>query len=159
MPHGWRVCAEKQNPDYAFFRVFSCCVIKILPMLANPAFCQTILRRRFARKSFKNAIELRQRLKSDGECDFADTAIRISQEITRVLEPSMREILDKVYAGHVLKLFAQMIRTKADHFRHLPQRKFFGRMLLYKPARLPDLNRFGSMPRSDALKFRYGQHL
>jgi len=49
----------------------------------------------------------------------------ISQEITRVFEPSARDILHKIYARHLLKLFAQMIRTDVNCFRHLAERKFF----------------------------------
>src|SRR6266700_6806636 len=41
------------------------------------------LRRRLAREFLENTIELRQRLETDGEGDFADPKIRILQEITR----------------------------------------------------------------------------
>ena len=37
-----------------------------------------------------------------------------------------RDIPDKIYAGHLLEIFAQMIRVHADGFRNLGQRKLFG---------------------------------
>src|SRR6184192_2382481 len=102
------------------------------------------LRRRLAREFFENTIELRQRLKPDGERDLADTQIRIQQEITGFFESDACDVIDKIYAGDLLELFAQMIRADIDRFRYLRQRKLFGRMLLDETSRLPDLHRFGS---------------
>jgi hypothetical protein len=113
--------AQKREMLTTHFFGFSCWLIGILRMPAHLAFGRTILRRRFARKSFKNAVELRERLKSSGERDFTDAQIAISQQITRGVEPSARDILDKINAGYLLEIFAQMIRVHVDRFRDFLQ--------------------------------------
>jgi hypothetical protein len=70
--------------------------------------------RRSTRKSFENAIELRERLKSRSERDFADAPIAVSQEITRGVEPSARDILDKIYAGYPPEIFTQVIGVRVN---------------------------------------------
>ena len=67
------------------------------------------LRRRLAREFLENTIELRQRLETDGEGDFADPKIRILQEITRFADADAGDIIDKIYTGHLFELFAQVI--------------------------------------------------
>ena len=94
-------------------------------MSASDAFGRTVFCRRFARKLFENAIELRERLKSHSERDFTDAQIWVSQEVTGSFEPSARDILDKIYAGHLLEAFTQMIRVHADRFRDFGQGKLF----------------------------------
>ena len=77
--------------------------------------------RRFPRQLFENAIELRQRLKPDRECDFADAKIDIMQKGARFFEPCAGDVIDKIYTGHLLELFAQMIRADVDRVRHLTE--------------------------------------
>jgi hypothetical protein len=84
-----------------------------------------ILRRRFTRKSFENAIELRQRLKARRERDFADAQITVSQEITRSVETSACDVFDKLHTGYLLEFFAEIIRVNIDRFRHPREGKFF----------------------------------
>ena len=79
----------------------------------------------FSRKLFENTIELRERLKSCPERDFTDAQFRISQEITCVLEPSVRDILDKIDTSHPLEFFARIIRVHVDRFRDFLQGKLF----------------------------------
>ena len=86
-------------------------------MPATTRLAARILRRRFPEESFENAIELRKRLKSRSERDFTDAQIAVSQKITRIFEPSARDVLDKIYAGYLLEIFAQMIRVNVDRFR------------------------------------------
>jgi hypothetical protein len=94
-------------------------------MSASDAFGRTVFCRRFSRQFFENAIELRERLKSHSERDFTDAQIAVSQEITGSFEPSARDILDKIYAGHLLEAFTQMIRVHADRFCDSGQRELF----------------------------------
>ena len=86
---------------------------------------RTVLRRRFPGKSLKHAIELRERLKSHCERDFTDAKTRISQEITRVLEPSVRDVVNKLYAGYLFEILAQIIRVHVDRFCDSGQRELF----------------------------------
>ena len=85
----------------------------------------TVLRRRFPGESLKNAIELRERLKSHSERDFTDAQTWISQEITRVLEPSVRDVVDKIYAGYLFEILAQIIRVHVDRFCDSGQGELF----------------------------------
>ena len=84
-----------------------------------------VLRWRLAGKSFKDAIELRKRLKSRGERDVADGQIWVSQEVTGSFEPSVREIFDKIYASNLFEIFAQMIRVHADRLSDFSEGKLF----------------------------------
>src|SRR4029450_4318317 len=108
MPHESRVCAETKNDDNAFLRVF-------LPACANFAdsagpYCSgAILCRRFTRKSFENAIELRERLKPSRKRDLADAQIWVAKEITGICKPSARNILHEICAGYLLEIFTQVI--------------------------------------------------
>jgi len=85
----------------------------------------TVLRRRFPGESLKHAIELRERLKSNSEGDFTDTQTRISQEITRVLEPSVRDVVDKIYAGYPFEILTQIIRVHVYRFCDSGQGELF----------------------------------
>lgn len=86
---------------------------------------RAVLSWRFARQFFEDPIELRERLKTDCERDFADAQIRIPQQITRILESDAGDVIDKIYARHLLERFTEMIRADIDCFRHLAERKFF----------------------------------
>lgn len=51
---------------------------------------------RFTRERFENAIELRERLKPDRECDLANAKIRIQQQLARFSEPCAGDVMDKI---------------------------------------------------------------
>jgi hypothetical protein len=53
--------------------------VGILPTQANHTFGSAKLRWRFPGQSLEHAIELRQRLKSHGECNLADPYIAVMQ--------------------------------------------------------------------------------
>ena len=72
-PHTNGEYAQKQKIITThFFGFFPADAIGILPMPASHTLGSTVLRRRFPGKSFKNAIELRERLKPRRERDFTD---------------------------------------------------------------------------------------
>jgi len=102
---------------------------------------RAIFARRLSRQFFENAIELRQRLKSDCKCDFAYSKIDTFQKLARFLEPQARDIIDELYARHLFELLAQVSRIDPNRFCHIAQRKLFGRMFLDELARLPDIAR------------------
>jgi hypothetical protein len=104
-----------------------------------------ICTRRFSRKLFENAVELRERLEPNRKRNLADAKIAIVQKPARVLEARARNVIHKIYACDLLKLLAEMIGTNVDRFCYLSERKFFGRMFLDELSRLPDFDRLGSM--------------
>src|SRR6266496_832687 len=65
-----------------------------------------ILRRRSLGQLLEHTIELRQRLKTNGESNFTDAQIRIPQEIASLFESGPCDVFDKIYAGYLLELFA-----------------------------------------------------
>jgi hypothetical protein len=73
-----------------------------------------ILSRRSAREFLKNAVELRQGLKPDRKCDFADPAVDVSQKVACVFEANARDVIDKVYPGYILEFLAQIIPAEVD---------------------------------------------
>ena len=83
-----------------------------------------VLSWRFPRQSLENAIELRQRLKSRGERDFADAYITVVYKFACSVEPAACHVLDKRHPSDLLKSFAQIIRVNVDGFRHRAQGKF-----------------------------------
>jgi len=85
-----------------------------LPVLPAYTAANAILRWGFTRKSFENAIELRERLKARGERDFTDAQFGVAQKITRICEPSARDVLDKVYSSYLLEIFTQVIGVHFD---------------------------------------------
>ena len=64
-------------------------------------------------------------MKSRSERDFADAQTWISQEITRVLEPSVRDVVDKLYASYLFEILAQIIRVHVDRFCDSGQGELF----------------------------------
>ena len=104
--------------------------------------CGAVLGWRFAGKFFEYAIELRQRLKTDRERNFAYAKIRIVQETTRFLESCAGNVFDKVNPGHPLELLAQMIPTDADCLCNSWQRKLFLEMFIDEISRPPNFHRF-----------------
>jgi hypothetical protein len=84
-------------------------------------------------------------LEPNRERNLADPKINILQEPARFFKASTRNILDKICAGDLLELLAEMIPANVGRFRYLAERKFFGRIFLDELSRLPDLHRFGSM--------------
>jgi hypothetical protein len=85
----------------------------------------TVLRRRSTGQSLENTIELRERLKANSERDFTDAKTWISQEITRVLEPRVRDVIDKIYACYPFEILAQISRIHVYRFCDSGQRELF----------------------------------
>ena len=84
-------------------------------------------------------------MKPDRECDLTDTQTPILQEVARFFESRAGDVIDKIHAGDLLELFAQMIRTAIDRACHFGQRKLFIRMFVDEIPRFPDFHRFGPM--------------
>jgi hypothetical protein len=148
MPHEWRVLPKRQDRDYAFFRQnFKICSPIFLDLAAFPApqLGCAICTRRFSGELFENAIELGKRLEPGLERDLADPKIDILQKLARLFEACMSNIIDKIYAGDLLELLAEMILADVDCFPHLAERKLFDAMFLDELSRFPDLGWLGSM--------------
>ena len=86
----------------------------------------TISCRRFSRKLFENTIELRERLKSCREGGFTNAQFGVPQEVTGSFEANAGDIIDKIYTGDLLEVFAQIVRVRVDCFADFLQRKLFG---------------------------------
>jgi hypothetical protein len=48
------------------------------------------------------------RSKSGGESNFADSQIRISQEITRLFKTRARDVRDQIYSNYLLERLTEM---------------------------------------------------
>jgi hypothetical protein len=105
-----------------------------LSLSMNCAICT----RRFSRKLFENAIELRKRLEPDRECNLPDTQIRIPQAITRFFEANTRHVLDKICSSYLLEHLAKMIRANFDCFRDFFEPKVLGRVFFDETPRFRD---------------------
>lgn len=116
------------------------------PSRSMSCMSSAICARRLSGELLEDTVELGKGLEPNFERDLADAQIRISQEITRVFEPSARDILDKIYASYLLKLFAQMVRVDVDGLRHLGQAEVLLRVLVNEVAGFPDLDWLGSIP-------------
>jgi len=81
-------------------------------------------------------------LEADRERDFADAKIDIVQKIARLLDPCVRDVIDKVYSSYFFEFFAQVIGTDVDGLGDLVERKLFVRMVADKISRFPNFNRF-----------------
>lgn len=127
-----------------FFGKFAAHFLFYLLAFSAPQLGCAICSRRFPGEPFKYAIELREGLKSDLERDLADSKIAVCQKVARLVEPGTRNVVDKIYAGHLLELLAEMIPANAGRFRYLAERKFFGRMSLDELSSLPDFHRLSS---------------
>jgi hypothetical protein len=96
-----------------------------LPVPGGAYRSGAILRRRFTRKSFENAIELRERLKARRERDFTDAQLGVAQKITRICQPSARDILDEIYTGYPFEIFTQVIGVHFDDVCDFGQGELF----------------------------------
>ena len=103
---------------------------------------------RFSGQFFENTVELGERLESSRKGDLAGAQIDFFQELARFLESGSGNVIDKLYAGHLFELLAQMIPADVDRLCHLGQRKLFIRMLVDKIPRFPDFDRLRSIPLS-----------
>ena len=56
-------------------------------------------------------------MKSDGERSFAHAKIEIVQKLARVFEAISRDVIDKLNAGHLFELLAQVSRINSDRVR------------------------------------------
>ena len=79
--------------------------------------CRAILRWRFARQLFEDAVELRQRLEADRERDFAYAKINLEQKNVRLFDALAGDVIDKVYPCHLFELFAQVIGADVHGLR------------------------------------------
>jgi hypothetical protein len=143
-------------------RIFSGVLLFVSRNFVYPAdACRSgaIFCRRFTRKSFEDAIELRERLKARGERDFTDAQFWVAQKITRTCEPGARDILDEIYAGYLLEIFAQVIGVHFDDVCDFGQRKLFACMFFDVLARFPNRDWLGSTPTSRIFNLSNEQHL
>lgn len=106
---------------------------------------RAICTRRLSGELPENAIELGKRLEPNLERNLADPKIDIMQKSARLFEAGACDVFDKIYAGDLLELLAEMIPANVRRFRYLTKRKLFSRMLFDELSRLPDLYGFGSM--------------
>ena len=51
---------------------------------------------RLTKNSFERAIELRERLKADVVCNFADAKIRVQQPVARIFQAHTRNVVGKL---------------------------------------------------------------
>ena len=84
-----------------------------------------VLSRRPAREFLENTVELRQGLKPDCECYFADPAVGVFQKIACFFEAEARDVIDKVYAGYILEFLAQIIAADVNCSCDSLERKLF----------------------------------
>ena len=108
-------------------------------------FRVAIIGRRFSGILFEDAIELRKRLKSDRERDFADAKIDIFQKFASLFEPRLCDVIDELDPGHLLKLFAQMCWIDSGYRCDPAQRQRFVGVFFNKLPGPPDVSRFGAM--------------
>ena len=73
------------------------------------------LRRRFPAEFFENAIELRERLKSNCERDLTDPKIDVMQKSVRFFEASTRNALDKICVADLLGALSNGMITIANN--------------------------------------------
>lgn len=78
----------------------------------------TVLRRRFPGESLEHAIELRERLKPNRECDLTDSKIDIFQKLPRFLKAGPSDVIDEIYSGHLLEFFAEVRGRDVNRSRH-----------------------------------------
>jgi hypothetical protein len=155
MPHGHRVLPKTRGPDYAFLRKKRSRLFGSISELAFAALQTNCAIRtgRFSRQLFENAIKLRERLKPDRESDLTNAQTRILQKIARFVESGARHVIDKIYAGDLLELFAQMIAADVHRFRYFLQGKRFIRILVDELPCFPDFHRLSPIAVSGAERF------
>ena len=101
---------------------------------------------RFAREFFEDAIELRERLKSNCKCDFTYPKITISQKCFRFFESASRDVIDKLGSRHLFELFAQVSRVDSDGPCDFAERKVLWGMLLDEFSCIPNVSRLCALP-------------
>src|ERR1700719_3703244 len=106
---------------------------------------RAILGRRFSGQDLEDAVELRKRLKTDRECDFANPKIDIFQKLARLFEPGARDVVDKLDAGDLFEFFTQVGGVDSYGTGHSSQRKVFLRVFFDESARFPDIARLRSL--------------
>lgn len=106
----------------------------------------TIFSGRFAGTFFENAVELRKRLKSDGERNFADSKIAFLQKFKGVVESHPRDVIDKLDPGHLFEFFAEVGRVDSDGAGHFLERNMFAGVFFDESPCFPDVPGFGSLP-------------
>lgn len=147
MPHETE-SGQKANPELCIFTVNIPVKILRAPTNLLPAMlrlCRPILRWRFTRQLFEDAVELRQRLETGRERDFAHAKINIEQKNVHLFDALAGDVIDKVFPRHLFELFAQVIGADVHELRDFRQAKLFVRMLLDKPPRFPDFHRLSAL--------------
>lgn len=71
---------------------------------------------RFSGQFFENTVELGERLESSRKGDLAGAQIDFFQELARFLESGSGNVIDKLYAGHLFELLAQVGGVNSDGF-------------------------------------------
>ena len=94
---------------------------------------------------FEDAVELRERLKANRKRDFADAQIRIAQEIAGLLDAAATDVGDKIFAGDLLELLAQVVRAHLHRLRDSLEREPLIRLRVNEVARFPDFYRFSTI--------------
>lgn len=104
-----------------------------------------IFRWRFSGILSEDAVELRKRLKSDRESDFADSKIDILQQLSRFFESGPGDVIDKLHAGYLFEFFAEMSRINARDSRDFFERQVFVEMFIDIFPRAPNIARLGAL--------------
>lgn len=81
---------------------------------------------RFPGELFEDAIELRERLETDCECNLADPKIDIFQKPPRRLESNPRNVINELASGYLFKLFAQMGNIDSNRLGDFAEGKVLG---------------------------------
>jgi hypothetical protein len=100
-----------------------------------------ILTRRFSGQNLEDAVELRKRLKSDRECNFADPKIAIFQKFARLIESGARDVIDKLGSGDLFEFFAQVGGVDSYGTGHSSERKVLVSVFFNESPRFPDIPR------------------
>jgi hypothetical protein len=61
-----------------------------------------------AKNAFECSIELREQLKANVICDFADAEIRVEQQVSRVFQAHMDDVVGKFQSRGFVEDFAKM---------------------------------------------------
>ena len=92
---------------------------------------------------FEHPVEMRQRLETDLEGDFAHPQIRIQQEIFGFFDPHPRDIVREIDAGDLLEHLAKIEAAHVYRLGHLSEGKLLGLVFMDIIARAGNDGRLG----------------